>query len=58
MKPSLQTLKKNHYSSNKLDPGFVDGATLYQEIGHDIHQLALSGMSVLMPWPHTCYINH
>lgn len=39
MKPTYQTLKANHYSSNKLSSSFLDETSLYKEIGLDIDQL-------------------
>jgi hypothetical protein len=39
MKPTFQTLKNNHYSSNKGSDSFVDGEALYQELGLDINNL-------------------
>lgn len=36
MKPSFSTLKKNHYSSTLSSTGYLDGASLYNEMGYDI----------------------
>jgi hypothetical protein len=35
MKPTYEELKKNYYSSNELTNNFVDGETLYSEIGYN-----------------------
>jgi hypothetical protein len=34
MKPTYEKLKKNYYSSNELANNFVDGESLYSEIGY------------------------
>ncbi|BFM05678.1 T6SS effector amidase Tae4 family protein [Halioxenophilus aromaticivorans] len=39
MRPTYQTLKSNYYSSNELAANFVDGETLYSEIGYDQNKL-------------------
>lgn len=39
MKPSYETLKRNHYSSNELSPSFVDAVTLFNEIGYSYESL-------------------
>lgn len=39
MKPTYQQLKKNYYSSNELEENFVDGETLYSEIGYSQEDL-------------------
>lgn len=39
MKPSYQTLKKYHYSSEPANPNYLSGAAVYEEIGHKIEDL-------------------
>ncbi|HAW92363.1 MULTISPECIES: T6SS effector amidase Tae4 family protein [unclassified Arsukibacterium] len=39
MKPSYATLKKNHYSSNDMNPSYVGAIDAYQEVGYDINEL-------------------
>jgi hypothetical protein len=39
MKPKYATLKANYYSSNELNPNYVDKKQLYAEIGYDIDVL-------------------
>jgi hypothetical protein len=39
MKPSYATLKKNHYSSDDMNPSYVSAERAYEELGYDINQL-------------------
>jgi len=39
MKPSYLKLKENHYSSNELAESYVDGESLYSEIGYSQKEL-------------------
>jgi len=39
-KPIFENLKSNHYSSDRMQPTrFLDGASVYREIGYDMDQL-------------------
>lgn len=39
MKPSYESLKANHYSSNKYSANFLAGEDVYKSIGYDMEQL-------------------
>lgn len=39
MKPTYQTLKKHHYSSEPSNSNYRSGSGLYEDIGHDIEDL-------------------
>jgi hypothetical protein len=39
MKPTFSELKRFHYSSDRSNKNFLDGSSVYGEIGHDIKKL-------------------
>lgn len=39
MKPHYITLKKNHYSSDRINKNYMSGENVYKEIGYDIDNL-------------------
>jgi len=39
MKPTFATLKKHHYSSNRMSSAFVAGDALYKEMGYELDNL-------------------
>lgn len=39
MKPTYATLKKNHYSSNDMNPSYVSAHDAYKEVGYDLNEL-------------------
>ena len=39
MKPTYQTLKKHHYSSEPSNSNYRSGSGIYEDIGHDIEDL-------------------
>ena len=39
MKPTFSSLKRNHYSSDRMNPNFLSGEDVYKEIGYSIDDL-------------------